>query len=858
MRDALAAIVGPNWVKERRQELAAFDSDGLPGYRITPSLAVLPANRNELIEVVRTLAKAGTPFVPRGAGTGLSGGALANETVLIGLNRINSILEIDPVNRLARVEPGVVNARLTQAAARFNLHYAPDPSSQTVCTIGGNVAENAGGPHCLKYGVTLNHILECEVLLPDGSLVTLGSATSDCNGLDLLGPFVGSEGCFGIATEITVRLTPVAESVHTLLADFASVDAAARAVSAIIATGIVPAALEMMDHAAINAVEASIYAAGYPTDAAAILLCEVDGIAQGLAEDVAIIRQACTAAGARSIRTATDAADRLRLWQGRKKTFGAMGRIAPSLVVQDAVVPRTRLPEVLASIEQIGRNHGVHVCNVFHAGDGNLHPNIPYNSANAEESRRVHEAMSEIMQACIDAGGTITGEHGVGIDKMPYMTRLFDVESLTAMRSVKSVFDPTNRANPGKVLPADDHDNHHSRRTVSDGSAPVSSGAAAAAPSAHTSPVEKATSPQRIAEIIQHARHSRTPLRIAGSATWLEGGGPFAHGITMNMASLSGITEYTPGDLVISAHAGTTLAEISETTARHGQMLAIAPYGSPNSSIGAIVATASESPLAFDELTVRDLILGCTVVTGTGAITKAGGRVVKNVAGFDLVRLHTGAWGTLGPITEVCLRLHAIPEMDMVLESALDDNWEATVHRLIQSHVNTPMLVVGNSNQPPRLLVRMYGNNARVAELRSRISALGVVNAVEIDKQHLRNLRGGIASATDGSQEAVIRMRSAPSDAVPLLRAARELLPLANFHFNPRKGSLRATSPMISSHDSFATSLERRFSELGGVHKPSVIFDQGRQQAPARNRLEAGIKSEFDPDDICNRLVADT
>jgi glycolate oxidase subunit GlcD len=453
MRDTLAAIVGPRWVKHRRPELAPYDSDGLPGYRATPSLAVFPGTREELIAVVRALHAEGVAFVPRGAGTGLSGGALANDVVLIGLNRLTRILDVDPVNRLARVEPGVVNARLSRETERHGLQYAPDPSSQTACTIGGNVAENAGGPHCLKYGVTLNHVLECEVVLPDGTLVRLGGAHTETDGYDLLGAFVGSEGCFGIATEITVRLVPLPDAVHTLLADFTSVGDAARAVSRIIGSGIVPAALEMMDNATIRCVEASIYAAGYPVDAAAILLCEVDGIAEGLDEDVAIIRDACVASGARNVLVATEAASRQRLWQGRKKAFGAMGRLAPALVVQDAVVPRTRLPEVLAAIDDIGAAHGVRVCNVFHAGDGNLHPNIAYNAQDADESARVHEAMSAIMQACIAAGGTITGEHGVGLDKLPYMETLFDAPSLDAMCRVRSVFDPDRRANPGKVVP---------------------------------------------------------------------------------------------------------------------------------------------------------------------------------------------------------------------------------------------------------------------------------------------------------------------------------------------------------------------------------------------------------------------
>ena len=373
--------------------------------------------------------------------------------VLLGLHRLKRIVSIDGDNARAVVEPGVVNATLTAAASAYGLHYAPDPSSQSACTIGGNVAENAGGPHCLKYGVTLNHVIALTVLLPDGEVVTLGNPDGESGGYDLLGAFVGSEGCFGVVLDATIRLERNPQAVRTLLADFASVDGAAHAVSDIIAAGIVAAAMEMMDNAAIQVVEASIYAAGYPVDAAAILLIELDGAAAGLDDDVARVAQFCTAAGARAVRIATDPADRARLWQGRKKAFGAMGRVSPHLVVQDAVVPRTRLPQVLADIHRIGARHGVNVCNVFHAGDGNLHPNIGYDANDADEAARVHAAMGEIMQACIDAGGTITGEHGVGLDKLPYMDSLFTPDTLSAMCALRSVFDPERRANPGKVVP---------------------------------------------------------------------------------------------------------------------------------------------------------------------------------------------------------------------------------------------------------------------------------------------------------------------------------------------------------------------------------------------------------------------
>jgi len=453
LADRLAAIVGERRVLFRPSELLTYTSDGLPSYHKQPALAVFPGTRDEVIAVVRELAERHIPFVPRGAGTGLSGGALADGVVLIGLNRLTRILSVDAENGLAVVEPGVVNVSLSRAVVADGLHYAPDPSSQAACTIGGNVAENAGGPHCLKYGVTTNHIVALTVLLPDGRVVPLGNAAGENEGYDLVGAFVGSEGCFGIALDITVRLSRNPEAVRTLLADFMSLDAAARAVSAIVAAGIVPAALEMIDQATIRAVESSIYAAGYPTDAAAALLIELDGAAAGLEQDVATVESLCKEHGARTVRIARDEAERARLWQGRKKAFGAMGRVAPHLVVQDAVVPRTALPRVLAEIHAIGERHGVRVCNVFHAGDGNLHPNIPYNAADADETRRVHAAMSEIMRACVAAGGTITGEHGVGLDKVGYMDLIFSPDSLATMCALRDVFDPERRSNPGKVVP---------------------------------------------------------------------------------------------------------------------------------------------------------------------------------------------------------------------------------------------------------------------------------------------------------------------------------------------------------------------------------------------------------------------
>jgi len=451
--ERLAEIVGERHVLSRPSELLVYNSDGLPGYRRQPRLAVFPGTREETIAVVRLLADEGLPFVPRGAGTGLSGGALADDIVVIGIHRLKKIISLDVDNRRATVEPGVVNLRLNKHVAPYGLLYAPDPSSEAACTIGGNVAENAGGPHCLKYGVTLNHILALTVLLPNGEVVELGSKFGERDGYDLRGAFIGSEGCFGLALDITVKLTPKPQTVRTLLADFMSVDAAAHVTSAIIASGIVPAALEFMDGATIRVVEDSIYAAGYPRDAEAVLLIELDGLEAGVSADLEAVRRICVDGGARKVKVARDDAERMKLWQGRKKAFGAMGRMAPHLIVQDAVIPRTRLPEILDTIRKIGEKYGVMVCNVFHAGDGNLHPNIPYSADDPEEAERVHKAMTEIMQACIDAGGSITGEHGVGLDKMGYMEAIFSESSLNAMCELRGVFDPERRSNPGKVVP---------------------------------------------------------------------------------------------------------------------------------------------------------------------------------------------------------------------------------------------------------------------------------------------------------------------------------------------------------------------------------------------------------------------
>ncbi len=450
----LRSTVGSDGCLTRSEELFAYECDGLTLHTARPAAVVFPRTREQVQAIVRACRRHGVPFVARGAGTGLSGGAIAEGGgVVVECSRMNRVLAIEPVDRFAIVEPGVVNLDLSRAAAPFGLFYAPDPSSQLVCTIGGNVAENSGGPHTLKYGTTTNHVLGLELVLPDGEVVELGGPTGVAPGYDLVGAVVGSEGTLGIVTRATLRLVPVPERVETLLAIFPDVVSACRTVGGIIETGLVPAALEIVDQRTIRAVEASVYAAGLPTDAGAVLLIELDGPGLALPPQIERIRELAHGCGALRIEVARDADERQRFWRARKGAFGAMGRLAPDLYVHDAVVPRARLPEVLAEVCAIGDRHGLRLSNVFHAGDGNLHPNISFDRRDPGELERVIEAGAEILKVCVEAGGVISGEHGIGSEKREYMGLVFSEADLGAMLRLRGAFDPDGVCNPGKIFP---------------------------------------------------------------------------------------------------------------------------------------------------------------------------------------------------------------------------------------------------------------------------------------------------------------------------------------------------------------------------------------------------------------------
>jgi glycolate oxidase len=449
----LRAIVGERGMVEGRSSLKVYECDGYTLEKAAPGLVVLPATTDEASRVVATLAAAGIPFVPRGAGTGVSGGCLpSGAEVMVGTSRLRRIRSVDLADRVAEVEAGVVNLEVTRTVEGRGFYYAPDPSSQSACTIGGNVAENSGGPHTLKYGVTVNHLLALEVVLPSGDVVWL-DRSGDAPGYDLVGLFTGSEGTLGLVTAARVRLMRKPEAVATLLAVFPGVAEASRAVSAIIAAGIIPAALEMMDALVIEAVEAA-YHFGFPAGAGAVLLIELDGLAAGLETLTTRVEQCCAAEGASEVKRAADEAERALLWKSRKRAFGAMGRLTPNYCTQDGVVPRSRLPEIVAIISEVSARYGLRIANLMHAGDGNIHPLVLYDESKPREVEAVIAAGNEILGACLDLGGSITGEHGIGVEKLGLMSAAFTDETLAAMGDVRDAFNPRGLCNPNKVVPS--------------------------------------------------------------------------------------------------------------------------------------------------------------------------------------------------------------------------------------------------------------------------------------------------------------------------------------------------------------------------------------------------------------------
>ena len=451
---SLVTLLGPEWVLHTPEELLVYECDGLTLHTHPPDFVVFPNSTSDVIKIVTLAQKYKIPFLARGAGTSLSGGTIAAAGgIILEFSRMNKIIAVDQDNRLANVQPGVVNLHVTQATENINLHYAPDPSSQVASTIGGNVAENAGGPHTLKDGVTTNHVVALQVVLPNGEDYQIGTTAGDQVGYDLVGTFVGSEGTLGIATEVTVRLIYSPQAVKTLLVIYDSVVDATKTVSGIISRGIIPAALEMIDKNTIQAIEAGVYATGIPLDAEAVLLIEVDGLEAGIEQQLDEILSVVKDYQAREVRIAQTSSERKKLWAARKNAFGAYGRISPNYYTMDGVIPRSKLPEILNRIDGLGKQYGLRMANVFHAGDGNLHPIILYDINQIDAKKKVLGLAGDILRCCVEAGGTLSGEHGIGLEKKDFMPLFFSEEAIEVMRKLKTVFNPNNLANPKKIFP---------------------------------------------------------------------------------------------------------------------------------------------------------------------------------------------------------------------------------------------------------------------------------------------------------------------------------------------------------------------------------------------------------------------
>ena len=719
----LRRVVGANAVLDDPGSLAAYSYDSSL-QSASPDLVVFPRTTEHVAQIVRLLAAARVPYVARGAGTNLSGGSIPLQGgAVIALAGMNKILDIDTENLYARVEPGLTNLALQEALAPRGFFYAPDPASQKVSTLGGNFAENSGGPHCLKYGVTTNHILGATLVTPEGDVVELGGETLEGPDSGLLGLLVGSEGTLGIATEIVCRIMPLPEAVRTMLAVFDSVEQAGRAVSDIIADGVLPATLEMMDNMVIRAVEQSLKA-GYPTDAAAVLIIEIDGPREGLDETAAEIEKICGRNDAREVRAARDEAERAQLWAGRRGAFGAVARLHPNYMVSDGTVPRTRLPDVLRSVAEIGRRYDLEIGNVFHAGDGNLHPLLFFDSRDAAQVERVHRAGEEILAACVEAGGTITGEHGVGIEKIEAMSSFFGPAEIDLMRRIKTALDPAGLCNPGKILPPGTDDRLEtktkSRRTPSD--------------DGHASGPLKFSprTPQGLAAVVGKLRDEGKSFAPVGANTLFsrlpQRQGPDA---LIDTTKMRAIVEHDAANLTVTAQAGLTIGELQETLAAAGQFL---PLDAPApATLGGAVASALAGPRRHAHGAARDLALGLTFIGGDARAYRAGGKTVKNVAGYDFGKLLIGSWGTLGIITEITFRALPLPKACGAILAGFDLAKDArgAATECVGSRLNPAIATLLNANAAALVADRVNVTTPSPARFTLALGAEGSAASVE-------------------------------------------------------------------------------------------------------------------------------
>jgi len=727
--DRLRKEIAPQAVLDDPLQLALYGYDGT-FYEGRADLVVLPETTEGVVAVARACRDAGMPIVPRGAATSLSGGPVpVHGGAVVAFTRMDRVLAIDYENQRAIVQPGLVNQTFQKTLAANRFFFAPDPASQCVCTLGGNVGENSGGPHCLKYGVTANHITGLTVALPDGRVASMDGLSLDGPGLDLTGIIVGSEGTLGLVTEIVCRILPQPEAVATMLVIFDSLAAASQSVSDIIANGIIPATLEMMDNPMIQAVEKHLHA-GYPLDAEAVLIIEVDGLKVSLDRQIAEIEQACKGNGARSFRAAPDDSERALLWKGRKGAFGAVTNIMPSKICTDVSVPRSELPGMIAGVMELGRKWDIPITNVFHAGDGNLHPLILFDPRDDDQYSRAKAVDREITELALRRGGVLTGEHGIGCGKRRYMRDMFTPAELRLMWRIKDAFDPENRCNPGKVLP-----DREEIPAPAPPELPVGSFNEAAARLAQHSGKRYFQPADQASTALLLALAERENLRLVLRGAGTKSGTPPEDAAILDLSRLDRIVSADYANLTVTAECGVTLAVLDSVLAERGQMLGIQPRFAKQATLGGVISANESGPNRLLYGAPRDRLLGLRAALPNGEIVHFGGSCVKNVAGYAVEKLLIGSRGALAAILEVTLRTLPRPASRLTLQLSMGapEEVEPLLARLLRSGLRPAAIellnpaasrAVGWTGDGWRLLVGLEGFAEETEEMAERIAGM--------------------------------------------------------------------------------------------------------------------------------------
>ena len=849
--------------------------------RGVPEGVVFPRSAEEVARVVRWAAEHAIPLIARGAGTGLSGGAVAERGgIIVEFSRMQRILDIDERDRIAVVEPAVINLVLDEQAKTKGLYFPPDPASQRASTIGGNVAENSGGPHCFKYGVTSNYVIGLDVVLADGRRVRVGGRALDYPEYDLCGVLTGSEGMLALITAITARLVRNPPAVKTLLAVFDSVEQAGKGVSAIIAAGLVPATMEMMDQKIIQIVEPFAHA-GLPTEAQAILIIDVDGYPASLDRQVDDVAQLLQAHGARNLRISSSAEERNQIWFARKSAAGAIARLAPAYYTVDITVPRSRLTETLFEVNQVCDKYGLRVGYVFHAGDGNLHPLILIpDPEDRDLLERVHSAGREVVELAVSKGGSLSGEHGVGIEKRQYMSLMFNNAELSAMRDVKEIFDPHNVLNPGKVFPlpsqpalSPDEDTRGDA-CVAQSIPPNEVDASIPTPTEREQAVGHILSPataEDAAKVLLSATRARRQVYIRGCPETLE---EQRDSLVLSTARLKGMKTYAADDLYITVGAGTTLDDIQTFLAPDQKQVPLAtPW--PETTIGGLIAANVNAPLRMRYGAVRDLVLCTTVALADGRVIRAGRPVIKNVAGFDLVKAFVGSHGTLGLIADVTLKLVVKPRTQRTLLIPVDDYR----YGLVCAGKLLPMALVASAIMLCKDCVIPKGAQVSASPFTLVYTAEGITEDVEAELDQVRQVlrtEGGpepleieglsgtdiwAASLAGSRGTLLVRAGVAAKDVAAYINDQAAALNEGTFLANMSSGLVYAVASHVDAVEEAGAWLEKLRQPAVALDGYAVVMDlpedwQGKLDRwgyrPQAIDLMRGLKGRWDPGGILN------